>query len=201
MGQAVVGYFGKDVLISSDTASHVVDFQTVTLPQLQVFEVPLAFRITRTALLHGLGCWFDAHFVGSAHQVTLTTAPDQPGTHWYQCRLLLAEPLAVNASQTVTGNLRFVASSKISYTVTMTLQLDGTHIVSENKINLADQMYHYLQGSGAGAAASGGYDAQGNWTGGYTGQQQQQQPAAASGSTAAAAAASSPPPPPPSSRA
>ena len=52
MGQAVVGYFGKDVLISSDTASHVVDFQTVTLPQLQVFEVPLAFRITRTALLH-----------------------------------------------------------------------------------------------------------------------------------------------------
>ena len=100
----------------------------------------------------------------------------------------------MNASQTVTGNLRFVASSKISYTVTITLQLDGTHIVSENKINLADQMYHYLQGSGAGAAASGGYDAQGNWTGGYTGQR-----AVAGGTGSGRSSSASSPPPPPSS--
>ena len=33
MGQAVVGYFGTDVLISADRASHVVDFQTVSLDE------------------------------------------------------------------------------------------------------------------------------------------------------------------------
>ena len=139
MGQAVVGYFSNDVLISQDRASHTVDFATVTLAELQRFEVPLRFTIAQTALCHGLGCWFDAHFLGTDSHVCLTTAPDQPGTHWYQCRLLLATPIAVNASQTLTGSLRFVASSKTSYTVTLRLELEGCGIVSENKINLADQ--------------------------------------------------------------
>jgi len=149
MSQAVVGYFGSDILISCDKATHTVDFRTTTLEALQTFEIPLSFRITRTSLLHGLGCWFDAHFIGSDAHVTLTTAPDQPGTHWYQCRLLLREPIAVNASQIVTGSMRFVASTQTSYMITMTLHLDGTQISSTNKINLQDQMYHYLQGGAA----------------------------------------------------
>lgn len=103
--------------------------------------------------MHGLGCWFDIHFLGSAAHVTLSTAPDKPGTHWYQCRLLFKDPIAVNASQSVSGTLRFVATSKISYTVTMTMKLDGTDIASTAKINLQDQMYHYL-------TAAGGYDTQ-----------------------------------------
>lgn len=77
-----MGYFGNDLLVSSDTATHKVDFRTVTMAQLQTFEIPLYFRITRTALLHGLGCWFDLHFLGSDRHVVLSTAPDQPGTHW-----------------------------------------------------------------------------------------------------------------------
>jgi len=145
MSQAVVGYFDESILISSDRATHVVDFRTVTLPMLQTFEIPLVFRVGTTCLCHGVGCWFDAHFLGSSQHVTLSTAPDQTGTHWYQCRLLLAEPIAVNASQVLSGSLRFVASSKISYTITMSLKLDGTHITSTNKVNLQDQHYHYLQ--------------------------------------------------------
>ena len=133
MAQAVVGYFSNDVLISRDKARHAVDFQTVTLAELQIFEIPLSFTITRTAIMHGLGCWFDANFVGTDAHVTLSTAPDAPGTHWYQCRLLLSEPIAVNASQTVSGFLKFVASTKTSYMVTMTLKLDGTHISSTNR--------------------------------------------------------------------
>lgn len=82
MSQAVVGYFGPELLVSGDTATHAVDFRTATLAQLQTFEIPLRFRITRTALLHGLGCWFDLNFLGSDRHVVLSTAPDQPGTHW-----------------------------------------------------------------------------------------------------------------------
>jgi len=82
MSQAVVGYFGDDILISRDKATHSVDFRTVTMAQLQTFEIPLRFHITRTALLHGLGCWFDLNFLGSESHVVLSTAPDQPGTHW-----------------------------------------------------------------------------------------------------------------------
>ena len=49
---------------------------------------------------------------------------------------MLAAPIAVNASQTVSGTMRFVAAAKTSYTVTITLNLDGTQITSTNKINL-----------------------------------------------------------------
>lgn len=31
------------------------------------------------------------------------SGPDAPGTHWYQCRLLLMIPIAVNKNQHVTG--------------------------------------------------------------------------------------------------
>jgi histone-arginine methyltransferase CARM1 len=155
MSQAVVGYFASDILISTDRAEHHFDFQTISLPALQTFEIPVFFRVTRTSVMHGLACWFDCNFLGSTAHVTLSTSPDKQGTHWYQCRLFLREPIAVNASQTVSGTLRFVASSKISYVITMTLCLDGTHISSTNVINLQDQMYHYLQTGSTGAV--GGY--------------------------------------------
>lgn len=55
--------------------------------------------MTKTSLCHGLGCWFDLTFRGSESVVTLSTAPEAPQTHWYQCRLMLETPLAVNATQ------------------------------------------------------------------------------------------------------
>jgi len=33
--------------------------------------------------MHGLGGWFDLNFLGTANPITLSTAPDMPGTHWY----------------------------------------------------------------------------------------------------------------------
>lgn len=157
MSQAVVGYFSEALLLSSDVARHQVDFRTVTVEALQTFEIPLKFSIKRTGIMHGLGCWFDAHFLGSTSHVILPTGPAAPGTHWYQVRLLLKAPVAVNASQTVSGSLRFVASAKTSYSITMTLDLDGTHISSTNKINLQDQYYHYLSSAPAAGYDQGGY--------------------------------------------
>lgn len=87
-GQAVVGYFSTDCLLSSDRAAHTIDFQTVTLEELREFHIPVCFRIEHTALMHGIACWFDAKFLGSAAHVTLTTAPNSPGTHWSVCPLL-----------------------------------------------------------------------------------------------------------------
>ena len=72
----------------------------------------------------------------------LSTGPEHPATHWYQCRLLLREPLAVNATQTVSGVLRFKANKRLSYDITLDAFLDGTHITSKNTIQLHNQMYH-----------------------------------------------------------
>eukprot|EP00952_Eustigmatos_sp_NYUAD-ZCMA_P003100 13491-Eustigmatos_ZCMA.PRE.1 len=70
--------------------------------------------------MHGLGCWFDIEFRGSTSTVVLSTSPDSPGTHWYQCRLLLPEPIAVNRTQTVSGTLRFDANDSYSYELKLT---------------------------------------------------------------------------------
>ena len=94
--------------------------------------------------MHGLGGWFDISFDGSEETVVLSTAPDCPCTHWYQCRLMLKDPIAVNKGQQVSGSLQFTANEKFSYFVRITVRIDGTDVYSENKINLHDQMYHYL---------------------------------------------------------
>jgi hypothetical protein len=46
------------------------------------FEIPFSFRIDVTAVMHGFGCWFDIGFTGEQSSVALSTAPDQPTTHW-----------------------------------------------------------------------------------------------------------------------
>lgn len=79
---------------------------------------------------------------GADAHVWLSTGPEHPATHWYQCRLLLREPLAVNATQTVSGVLRFKANKRLSYDITFDAFLDGTHITSKNTIQLHNQMYH-----------------------------------------------------------
>eukprot|EP00607_Mallomonas_marina_P009342 CAMPEP_0182421212 /NCGR_PEP_ID=MMETSP1167-20130531/6487_1 /TAXON_ID=2988 /ORGANISM="Mallomonas Sp, Strain CCMP3275" /LENGTH=326 /DNA_ID=CAMNT_0024598107 /DNA_START=225 /DNA_END=1205 /DNA_ORIENTATION=- len=142
--QPVVGYFPAASLLSSERTVHSVDFSSVTAEELQNFEVLFSFRIEQTAIMHGLGCWFDIVFSGSTATVVLSTSPTSPGTHWYQCRLLLRHPIAVNRGQTVSGSLFFEANEKYSYFIHMKVALDNTDISSSNRINLHDQMYHYL---------------------------------------------------------
>jgi len=115
------------------------------LNELRNFDLPLDFTISKTGIIHALGCWFDAYFYGSDNVITLSTGPAAPGTHWYQCRLLFKEPLAVNASQRVVGNIHFDANNSLSYDISITLNLYGTQIFTKQNIRLDDQMYQYLQ--------------------------------------------------------
>ncbi len=94
--------------------------------------------------MHGLGGWFDLEFLGSSETVLLSTAPECPCTHWYQCRLMFKDPLAVNKGQHITGTLHFLVNEKFSYNIRMSARIEGTDISSENLIFLHDQMYHYL---------------------------------------------------------
>ena len=82
----------------------------------------------------------------------LPTGPESPGTHWYQCRLLLRSPLAVNAGQRITGVLRMVANERWSYNLSLTLALpgsehtaaDGAVVQAEATAGLQDQLYYYM---------------------------------------------------------
>ena len=68
----------------------------------------------------GIACWFDVCFNGSENLVRLSTSPREPATHWYQCRLLLPQPIAVNRTQIVSGLMKMVANERKSYTISLT---------------------------------------------------------------------------------
>jgi histone-arginine methyltransferase CARM1 len=140
-----VGNFSPSILISSQRTMQSIDFQAVSCEELQDFEIPFQFRIDKTAIMHGLGGWFDIEFNGSGSTVVLSTAPEKPTTHWYQCRMMFSQPIGVNRGQTVSGSLRFRANEKFSYFIDVTARIDGTNVTTSNTINLHDQMYHYLQ--------------------------------------------------------
>ena len=143
--QAIVGNFSIDSLLSFSRTVHCIDFSTVTCEELQNFEIPFSFRIDKTGIMHGFGGWFDIMFLGSTSHLKLTTSPDSQGTHWYQCRLLLREPIAVNRGQCVTGKMLFKVNKKFSYDIHIAANLDGTNISSSNIVYLHDQAYNYLQ--------------------------------------------------------
>mmetsp|Transcript_10391 Transcript_10391/g.15797 ORF Transcript_10391/g.15797 Transcript_10391/m.15797 type:complete len:357 (+) Transcript_10391:41-1111(+) len=143
--QPIVGFFPSSNLISSSRTVHCIDFGTVTTDELTNFEIAYRFPIDRTAIMHGFGCWFDLGFLGQDNHVVLSTSPDHPGTHWYQCRLLLADPIAVNRGQVVAGRMVFVANDRFSYDIEITACIEGTHISTTSTVHLHDQAYQYLQ--------------------------------------------------------
>jgi len=145
--QPVVGYFPASSIVSSGRVVHTIDFAQVAPIELQSFEINFTFNIATTSIMHALGGWFDISFLGTTEQVVLSTAPDCPGTHWYQCRLMLKDPIAVNKGQVVSGKLVFTANDKFSYFIDMACHIEGTDVSCSNRINLHDQMYHYLHNS------------------------------------------------------
>lgn len=145
--QPVVGTFDPSIIISDidNPASYTIDFETTSIDAMDVIDLDFQFFVTETTLMHGLACWFDVDFVGGTKTVTLTTSPAEPCTHWYQARLMLPRPIAVNIGQSVSGTIHMVANEHFSYTIDLECRLDGTDVVVSNRIQLHDQMYHYLQ--------------------------------------------------------
>jgi hypothetical protein len=67
--------------------------------------------------------YFDAIFKGSQQYITLQTGPTVPATHWYQTRLLLKEPLAVNRGQLVNGYLKMRANREQTFDVSLKVDI------------------------------------------------------------------------------
>lgn len=59
------------------------------------------------------------NFNGSTTEVVLSTAPYSSGTHWYQCRLCLENPIGVNVGQVVSGTLDMKVNDDKSYDITL----------------------------------------------------------------------------------
>lgn len=169
--QPVVGYVDPASLLCTTAASLRIDFTRDEPESLHTLDLPFEFVVTRTTLCHGLAAWFDVSFDGSGTSYVLSTGPYSAGTHWYQCRLLLREPLAVNAGQRVRGRLHMTANDRYSYNIELSMEIagsesttaDGHAIASSVAVSLQDQMYHYLTSAPAPAPASAAAGAGAAW--------------------------------------
>jgi len=145
--QPVVSYVDPSTILCATPAALRVDFGSAAPSSLHAVKIPFEFRCTRTAVMHGLVCWFDVDFDGSDARITLSTGPHCAGTHWYQSRFVMKEPLAVNAGQTVVGVLHMDAHEKYSYNCIIEASIQGTSAPAVSriaKVNLQDQHYAYM---------------------------------------------------------
>ena len=132
--QPIVGYFDPKILLSNDFVTHEINFGKVTLEEMRKIRVNFKFKINRTELMHGIASWFDVDFNGKQLSHKLCTGPFSAGTHWYQCRLLMQKPLAVNETQYVSGHLDMQANECQSFNIQMDTCLDGTKIKAKGTV-------------------------------------------------------------------
>lgn len=99
--------------------------------------------INKKGIIHGYGLYFDAFFKGSnpENEVILSTAPESPSTHWYQCRLLLREPIGVNNGQRLKGSLKLIANTEQSFDGTLTVNIPALKISTTNTYDMKDLNY------------------------------------------------------------
>ncbi len=110
------------------------------------FNIKLEFTIPKATLVHGIACWFDSIFDGSAKEIILSTSPFESPTHWYQVRLLLLEPLAVNKNEILAGEITFKANNLQSYYIYLKIGIPRTNIWMENTYDLKDPEFRGFTG-------------------------------------------------------
>ena len=121
----VVGQIAPQTICAQPTGKR-FDFTTMSIEQLQKFEIPFSFAVGAIAQIHGIALWFDCTFPGSQQKVVLDTSPNAPLTHWQQVRCLLQHPLVLGQGHVLSGKLVFETNEARGYTIHMTLVNDNT---------------------------------------------------------------------------
>ncbi|KAK9808329.1 hypothetical protein WJX73_002343 [Symbiochloris irregularis] len=154
---ALAGYFSQVVVdaidprvLVSECATRAFNFDSIDESELHEINIPLSFQISRMCNVHGLACWFDVLFAGSAAERWLSTAPFLQTTHWFQLRCILQQPLAVQAGAIVSGSMRMVAHDRQSYDIYLILQAPATQPglppqIASGKLDLKEPIYRQLQ--------------------------------------------------------
>jgi histone-arginine methyltransferase CARM1 len=119
--QVVAAMVDPDTLVSKQH-DVVYDFRTLDPAGLRRIQLEYKFPFAAEAEMHGLAGWFVAEFVGANQTTTLSTAPQDTCTHWWQVRFMLPKPLSLKTGQDVTGSMELVANEQQTYTCSMEME-------------------------------------------------------------------------------
>ncbi|XP_055065155.2 histone-arginine methyltransferase CARM1 isoform X1 [Misgurnus anguillicaudatus] len=140
--QPVVDTFDMHVLMAR-SVKYSISFLEAKEEDLHRLEIPFVFKMLQSGLIHGLAFWFDVAFVGSRMTVWLSTAPNEPLTHWYQVRCLLQTPLFAKMGQTLSGHVQLIANNRQSYDIHITAVVDQSGFKSGNTLDLKNPFFRY----------------------------------------------------------
>ena len=112
-------------VLVADAYAHTWDFKTMTLEDLNRIVVNYTCAAKKTSIVHGLATWFNITLGGPEHVENLCTGPNSEWTHWWQCRFLIREPLAVNQNQKLEGVFTMTCNEKMSYDTSLVMSIAG----------------------------------------------------------------------------
>ncbi|XP_056091807.1 histone-arginine methyltransferase CARM1 isoform X2 [Rhinichthys klamathensis goyatoka] len=140
--QPIVDTFDVQILMAR-SVKYTINFLEAKEEDLHRLEIPFVFKLLQSGLIHGLAFWFDVAFVGSRMTVWLSTAPNEPLTHWYQVRCLLQTPLFAKMGQTLSGQVLLIANRRQSYDIHITAVVDQSGFKSGNTLDLKNPFFRY----------------------------------------------------------
>lgn len=103
------------------------------VPDVQNFSA--GYAISQAGTLHGLVGYFDLE---AAPGVVLSTAPDQPLTHWEQCFFPIDEPVAVQPGDRITARLKFTLGKRWLWYWSVAVERGGQPVARSDQIELLD---------------------------------------------------------------
>jgi protein arginine N-methyltransferase 1 len=91
-------------LVTDDSMIVEFDLNKVTVEELNV-DAPFSITPLEDSVLNGFVLWFEVYFDGPEAQVTLSTSPFKPETHWGQSIFYLPEPVELETDVQLTGRI------------------------------------------------------------------------------------------------